>query len=269
MKVEYLLQLWNSFNKKIWADKQFAIFLYIFIILGTILLRQSPGLYYAFLEHKLYLTLIVIIILALSSHNMILGILLTVSILALYYPSHPHSIEGFKSNDDEDEEKEFALKTVDPTDSNIDVDEDDIELEDDVELEEDSEEKPKEKTKTKTKTKENFKGGNKKKITRGLEDINPEFFIKKKNDDGEKGNESDDASEEKPSKPAEGVEKESFLGELREVFYDLDSGRNKMNVKNAVKKITDIVYHKRRNEVEKILHDDDTDSDTSSDEDYF
>jgi Ca2+/Na+ antiporter len=269
MKVEFILQLWNSFNKKIWGNKQFSIFLYVFIIIGTILLRQSPGLYYGLLEHPIYISLGVIIILALSSHNMILSILLTVSILALYYPSIPYSVEGFKPDEDdnEDDEKEFKLKTVDPTDNNIDLGEDD--LEDEPEDEPEDEEKPKKKSK-KSSDKEKFK--DQKKKAKGLEDINPEFFLKKNQKEDKNTEETDDEDEKeipKTKKNNKNNNKESFLGELREVFNDLDSGRNKMNAKTAVKKITDMIYKERRSEVEKILDEDDSDSDTDSDEDYF
>jgi len=270
MKVEYLLQLWKSFNKKIWSNKRFALFLYTFIILGTVLLRPSPHLYYSFLEHPLFLTSLIIVIILLAMQNITLGIILTVALLALYYPSHSKlTLEGFE-DDDEDE-----TKVVDPSDTNIDEDDETDGKESNENESNEDEDEDKDSTVN----------------VNGLEDLSPDFYInkskkkknikksKKKNNEDEEGDEEDgsqgdDESEENedPSPTSSGKskkKKDSFLGEVREVFYDLDAGRKDMNVKNAVKKITDLVYHTRRSEVEKILQEEDSGSDTSSDEDYF
>lgn len=277
MKVEYPLKLWESFNKKMWANKRFSLFLYAAIILATVLLRPSPHLYYSFLEHPICLSFIVLVIISLTYYNPVLGILLTLSLLALYYPQM--SLEGFK-----DEEEGVNGNALDETDVNVEQEESEgkkkkkkrrkrpKEDEEDDEEEEDEETEPSDYSRD---------------TLNGLDALDPSFILNKKkkkrrkkkpveNEDGSEGDdeneedeEEDEGSSSSNKKSKSKNNKDTFLGEVREVFYDLDSGKSNMNVKNAVKKISDLVYHKRRGEVEKILQEDDDLSETSSDEDYF
>jgi hypothetical protein len=56
-------------------------------------------------------------------------------------------------------------------------------------------------------------------------------------------------------------ESETFIGDVRQVIKDLDTGRGGMNASNAIKQINNLFYDKHKINIKKIIDKDDDSSD--------
>ncbi len=183
MKVEYPLQLLQKFNRKILTNKIFTYFLTGFIIAFTIILRTKPYIYYKYLYNPFVLIVLILLITITITFNKLLGIMLSIFLIALFFPSisNLESIENF-----ENEGEELAVIPVSGEDKNI-VDDSKIKSSStgsDSEKEESEDEDDEEKIK-KTKTKKTS---------------NPTKSTKKENFEEEKS--EDDDKSIKKSTPA-------------------------------------------------------------------
>jgi hypothetical protein len=152
MKVEYPLLLVQKFNRKILTNKVFTYFLSAFIIAFIIILRDKPYIYYKYLYNPFILIILILLIVIITTFNKLLGIMLTILLIALFFPKMPKydSIENFENEGDE-----LVVIPVSGEDKNIVDDEkikknsEDSEDDDKSEDGSDSEEKPKNTTKPK------------------------------------------------------------------------------------------------------------------------
>ena len=81
------LQLFESFNKRIWSNKVFSYFVIALIIGFTVLLKQVPEIYYKYLLNPILLLISIMIIMVITIYNFQLGLILTISLITLYYPA--------------------------------------------------------------------------------------------------------------------------------------------------------------------------------------
>ena len=305
MKVEYLLQLFKSFNNKIWNNKVFSYFLIALVIGFTVILRKLPEIYYKYLLNQVLLLFVVIAIIIITSHNQSLGIVLCVCLIALYYPSNQINkgnvyFENFENEnenetvpiektdkniiDDEKpkktkEPKEVSNKISEPTKNPIKNKENDISSQNESDLE--SQDENDNKSDSKSDTEEKIS-------EMRLENLNPSYYNNKKtnssnsskkivekfekskpkqnNNKNNKNNMNYKSNNKSKSKPQNN--EETFLGDIRQVVNDLDTGKNRMNANNAIKKISELMYNKHKTSIQKILDDNnDTDDEEESDDD--
>jgi hypothetical protein len=305
MKVDYLIQLFKSSNKKILNNKLFSYFLIALVIGFTVILRKLPQIYYKYLLNPVLLLLVVILIILIASHNYSLGIILGVCLIALYYPTQYQYqniyLETFENEtdtipiektdknivDDEEPIKEPIKESVkepvkEPiekptekpkkankkTDKKTDKSEEsDGELASDEEPQSEDEKSSKDK-KEKEEKEEKISGMR-------LENLNPSYYKKKSSNSSNSSNnkkivenfdknnkeESNNKSKSKPKN-----NEETFLGDVRKIVNDLDTGNNKMNANNAIKKISELMYNKHKTSIQQILNNADDDSDTEDDD---
>jgi hypothetical protein len=297
MKVEYPIQLFNSFNKSIWTNKVFSYFLIALIICYTVILRKNPDIYYKYIFNPVVLLLIVFCILIIAKYNRPLGFMLIVSIIALYYPSEEKFInniqisENFENIQKEDKEEKVKIP-IPGEDKNIVDDSPKKKLtkkvdkkkstkkDEDSETEEDQDDDEEDKDEEDT---EKFSNDKDDEVTDiGLEKLNPGYYKKKQNNSDKKANKNKNTSPTKdsatkdskktnnlPKKTSNGGESETFLGDVRNVMKDLDTGKGGMNAMNAVKKINSLFYNKHKNNIQKILQADDDEDEESEDDDFF
>lgn len=299
MKVDYLLQLFKSSNKKIWNNKVFSYFLIALVIGFTVILRKLPQIYYKYLLNPVLLLLVVILIILITSHNYSLGIILGVCLIALYYPTQYQYqntyLETFENENDtipiektdknivDDEEiikKQNEEPTKEPKIENKKTDKKNEEknIESDAESDAESvndEESQSEDEKTSDDKKDEKISGMR------LENLNPSYYKKKssnsssnssnnkkivekfeKNTKPKLNNKSNNKSKSKPQ-----TKEETFLGEVRKVVNDLDTGNNKMNANSAIKKISELMYNKHKTSIQQILNNNDDDDSDETDED--
>ncbi len=324
MKVEYPLQLFQNFNKRIWSNKNFSYFIVALVIGFTILLKSFPELYYKYIMNPVLLLVSIMIIIIITIYNFQLGLILTVSLISLYYPAKYYQIEELENFEnispidksdknivDGDESTQSANESEeeDSLEENIEVKEttgteqDEDEDEDDEEDEETSTQKPEINEKNNTINRSNNSNANLNKeqfSSIRLEKLNPSYFINKSSNSSNRSKDSydfrgskasnnrvlqkpsfnknskikvveklTDVKEKKNSKTKKDSEA-SFLGEVRNIFKDLDTGKNNMKAKTAIKKINDLMYNKHKTDIQQILNEDEEDdSDDESDEEYF
>ncbi len=290
MKVEYPLQLFHSFNKRIWNNKPFSYFLMAFVIGYTIVLRSSPQLYYKYMMNPVLLTIVIAGILIISVNNLQLGLLLVVSLIALYYPKQKNNeltieesfdnqispIDKHDKNIVDDDKKKKSKKLEEKKKEKDNVEEEEKEdqeeekddVEEDFEDEEDEEEDDAEENKI---------------SEMRLENLNPSLYKKKKetpkssNNSSNKSNNSSNNSKKvvekltdikKKTKTNQNNNEETFLGEVRQIVKDLDTGKNKMNATSAIKKISNLMYHKHKGDIQKIINTEESEEE-ESDEEYY
>ena len=288
MKVEYLLKLFNHFNKQIWTNKIFSYFLIAIIIGYTIALRSHPDIYYKYIYNPLILIILIFSIILIAKYNTPLGFMLTFSLLALYFPKHPSTNaieEGFETvktpiygedknivDDEKKSKNNKTTKTTKPTKPTKKNQKEEEEIEEvDEEDEEDEEDKVKEKSKKKSD--EDADEDEVKDI--GLEKLNPGYYKNKNttknsnsnNKTSEKKTETDTKKEQRTLPKSK--DSETFLGDVRQVIKDLDTGRGGMNASNAIKSINDLFYNKHKTNIKKIIEEDDDESEDDDDEDFF
>jgi uncharacterized membrane protein len=314
MKVEYPLQLFQSFNKRIWNNKAFSYFLIAFVIGYTVFLRSLPELYYKYMMNPLILTIIITWIMIISVHNLQLGLLLIVSLIALYYPKQKYNEIMIQENFDNQtlpidkydknivDEKKKSTKTKNKKDNleedfedeekdtegeEKDAEDDTKEEEDDTKEEKDAEDNTKEEDDTKEeKDEKDVDEEDDNKISEmRLENLNPSLYKKKTNNTNNtnntnKSNKSNNSNNSnKSNKVVENLtdlkkktkssgNEETFLGEVRQIVKDLDTGKNKMNANSAIKKISNLMYHKHKGDIQKIINREESEEE-DDDEDYY
>jgi hypothetical protein len=284
MRVEYPIELFNNFNKSIWTNKVFSYFLIAIIICYTVLLRLNPDIYYKYLFNPIVLVIIVGCVVLITRYNIPLGFILTVSLIALYYPNTnqiithtPVQVENFENQkikvpvpgedknivDDEKLNKKKKAKEEDE-------DEGDVDEEDD---------KP---------SKESFEDEKNEIKDVSLEKLNPGYYSKKntnttdkkkqnnkspsssnltKSNNNKKIVSNDDKNTKAPTKTP--GQSESFLGDVRNIMKDLDTGKNGINAVSAVKKINNLFYNKHKTTIKKMIEEDDDEDEESEDDDFF
>jgi len=273
MRVEYPIELFNNFNKSIWTNKVFSYFLITIIICYTVLLRLNPDIYYKYLFNPIVLVIIVGCIVLITRYNIPLGFILTVSLIALYYPNTnkiithtPVQVENF--------ENQKIKVPVPGEDKNIVDDETKNKKkakEEDVEEEEDDD-KP---------AKESFEDEKNEIKDVSLEKLNPGYYNKKNNNTTDKKKQNNKSSSSNNAKnnnkntklPSPTTKKtpgqsESFLGDVRNIMRDLDTGKNGINAISAVKKINSLFYNKHKNNIKKMIEEEEDDEE-SEDDDFF
>ena len=276
MKAEYLLKLFNHFNKQIWTNKIFSYFLIAIIIGYTIALRPHPDIYYKYVYNPLILIILIFSIILITKYNTPLGFMLTFSLLALYFPKHPSSQiveEGFESvktpvygEDKNIVDDEKKTKNTKPTPTKKSEEEE--EAEEEVE-EEDKKAKVNDKKANDKKNKEDDDEDEVKEI--GLEKLNPGYY-KNKSKNSEKNNKISTKTTEKPRKEEyknSSKDSETFLGDVRQVIKDLDTGRGGMNASGAIKTINNLFYNKHKTNIKQIIEQADDSEEEDDDEDFF
>jgi len=302
MKVEYPLQLFKSFNKRIWSNKVFSYFVIALIIGFTVLLKQVPEIYYKYLLNPILLLISIMIIMVITIYNFQLGLILTISLITLYYPAK------YYYKNDQLENFEGTILPIEKSDKNIIDDEYDnkknndtesVNEEDNENSQEDEESSDEEPKNIKGNIKESNKSNKEQFSGIRLERLNPSYFKNSSNQNNNKSsnnkssnnkssnnkilkNQSSNINKINSTKTLEKLtdiknpknkkqdEESSFLGEVRNIFNDLDTGKNKMKATTAIKKINDLMYNKHKNDIQKILNvEDSDDDDDDSDEDYF
>ena len=296
MKVEYLLQLFKSFNNKIWNNKVFVYFLIALVIGFTVILRKLPEIYYKYLLNPVLLLFVVIAIIIITSHNQSLGIILCVCLIALYYPTNQMSksnvyLENFENENEKEtipiektdkniiddekpkktkEPKEVSDKISEPTKKPIKNKKD---KKDDVTSQDESDGESQDESDTKSDSEEKIS-------EMRLENLNPSYYNNKKKSSlnsskkivekfeksKPKQNNNNNKLNNNKSKSKPQNNEETFLGDIRKVVNDLDTGKNRMNANNAIKKISELMYNKHKTSIQQIL-DDDNDTDDESDDD--
>jgi uncharacterized membrane protein len=307
MKVEYPLQLFQSFNKRIWNNKAFSYFLIAFVIGYTIFLRSLPELYYKYMMNPLILTIIITWIMIISVHNLQLGLLLIVSLIALYYPKQKYNEIMIQENFDNQtlpidkydknivDEKKKSTKTKNKKDK-VEEDFEDEEKDEEKDEEDDTkegEEKDEEDDTKEEKKEEEEKEEEEKDVDDDeeddnkisemrLENLNPSLYKKKTTEKNNKNNTNNKNKSNNTNKLNKVVEKltdlkkktkssgneETFLGEVRQIVKDLDTGKNKMNANSAIKKISNLMYHKHKGDIQKIINTEESEEE-DDDEDYY
>ena len=294
MKVDYLIQLFKSSNKKIWNNKVFSYFLIALVIGFTVILRKLPQIYYKYLLNPVLLLLVVILIILIASHNYSLGIILGVCLIALYYPTQ----QQYQNIYLETFENETETIPIEKTDKNIVDDEEPIKEPVKEPIEKPTEEPKKENKKTDKKTdkseesdgelasdeepqSEDEKSSKDKKEKEEkeekisgmrLENLNPSYYKKKSSNSSnnkkivENFGKNTKAESNNKSKSKPKNNEETFLGDVRKIVNDLDTGNNKMNANNAIKKISELMYNKHKTSIQQILNNADDDSDTEDDD---
>jgi len=304
MKVEYPLQLFQSFNKRIWNNKPFSYFLIAFVIGYTIFLRSLPELYYKYMMNPVILTIIITGIMIISINNLQLGLLLIVSLIALYYPKQKYNEMMIEENFDNqtlpidkydknivDEKKKSTTKDTKTTKKKNKLEEDfedeeDAEDAEDVEDDtedtkdtEDVEDDAEDDTKDEEDVEDDEEDENKISEMR-LENLNPSLYKKKASEkDKSKSKSSNNTTTTKTNKVVEKLtdlkkeskssgNEETFLGEVRQIVKDLDTGKNKMNATSAIKKISNLMYHKHKGDIQKIINTEESEEE-DDDEDLY
>lgn len=267
MKVEYPIELFNNFNKSIWTNKIFSYFLIAIIICYTVLLRLNPDIYYKYLFNPIVLIIIIGCILLITRYNIPLGFMLIVSLIALYYPNTnkiithtPVQIENF--------ENEKIKVPIPGEDKNII---DDKKNKKTVDEEDEEDDKP---------STESFEDEKNEIKDVSLEKLNPGYYTKKKKSNDVKksnnktkptslnNNTKSSSSSNNKTKPTSG-QSETFLGDVRNIMRDLDTGKNGINAFSAVKKINNLFYNKHKNNIKKMIEEDDDSEEDSEDDDFF
>jgi hypothetical protein len=290
MKVEYPIQLFQSFNKRIWNNKPFTYFVIALIICYTVMLRNYPEIYYKYLLDPIILSFAIICSIIITVYNFQLGIVLVISLISLYYPKqYKHEtidkIEPFENttspiektdkNIVDDEKKKKSKSSVKPIEEDGEDGEDREDNPDDEgsQDEEDSEDV----------NVEDESGDDEDQKISGikLESLNPNYYVKSKPEEKKKKSKNNKSSNvveklidvEKPKKETKSTNDptSSFLGEVRSVISDLDTGKNKMNASNAIKKINSLMQQKHRSYIQKIINkeDEDEEEEEDSDEDFY
>ncbi len=284
MKVEYPIQLFQNFNKRIWNNKPFTYFVIALIICYTVMLRNYPEIYYKYLLDPIILSFSIIGCIIITVYNFQLGLVLIISLISLYYPKQykneyiEEKIENFESTtspiektdkniiDDEKKKKpKSSTKSTPPPEEDSEVDEPSEDEEEPTEQESDSEEDTK--------------------ISAiKLENLNPNYYIKSKSEDSSKKEKTkkNNKNNKKEKSTSSVVEKltdvkkpnkdinSSFLGEVRSIISDLDTGKNKMNASNAIKQINSLMQQKHRSDIQKIINkEDEEEEEDDSDEDFY
>jgi hypothetical protein len=299
MKVEYPIHLFENFNKKIWTNKKFSYFLIIIIIGYTVILRRNPDIYYKYLFNPILLIIVIGCILLIARYNTPLGFMLAVSLIALYYPTSIHHQEITENFDDKikipipGEDKNIVddtKKNKKKVETDSDAEDDDEDDEDDAE--DDEEEETKDKTKKKgKKLTEKFKDDDEVKDI-GLEKLNPAYYksnnsknsknskksktntksiLDKDKDtdtDTDKKNDKNDSLNKLTKSTNKPVKNESFIGDVRNIIQDLDTGKKGMNASNAIKQINNLFYNKHKHNIQKIIAED-NDDESEDDDDFF
>jgi hypothetical protein len=330
MKVEYPLQLFKNFNKRIWSNKNFSYFIVALVIGFTILLKSFPELYYKYIMNPVLLLVSIMIIIIITIYNFQLGLILTVSLISLYYPAKYYQIEelenfenispidksdknivdGDESTQSANESEEEDSLEENSLEENIEIiekkvteedEEEDEEDEDDDEETETKNQEINEKNNTSNRSNNTSTNLNKEQFSSiRLEKLNPSYFINKSSNSSNRSNNSydfrgskasnnrvlqkpnfeknsktkvieklTDVKEKKNSKTKKDPEA-SFLGEVRNIFKDLDTGKNNMKAKTAIKKINDLMYNKHKTDIQQILNEDEEDdTEDESDGEYF
>jgi hypothetical protein len=295
MKVEYLIQLFENFNKKIWTNKNFSYFLIIIIIGYTVALRRNPDIYYKYLFNPVILIIVIGCILLIARYNTPLGFMLAVSVIALYYPTSIHREEITENFDDKikipipgedknivDDTKKNKNKNKNKQKTETDSDAEDDESGSADEEEEEEEEEDKKSTekfkdsdevKSKKST-EQFKDSDEVKDI-GLEKLNPAYYksnntknTKNSKKITTKSSSSKSSSNNKNSTTKPPKKNESFIGDVRNIIQDLDTGKKGMNASSAIKEINNLFYNKHKNNIQKIIAEDD-DDESEEDDDFF
>ncbi len=292
MKVEYPLHLFNNFNKQIWTNKTFSYFLIVIIIGYTIGLRNYPEIYYKYLYNPLILLILICYILLIAKYNIPLGFMLTFSIIVLYYPkiknNNSEIMETFENENEDDkinvpvygEDKNIVddTKKINKNKKDIKIAEDfknkDKDEKDEKEDDEDDDDE--------TEQKEKFTEDNDEVKEIGLEKLNPTYYKNKKNNANnnskskknnnlkKKSNSNSNSNNTKEkNQPQPTKESETFIGDVRQVIRDLDTGRGGMNASNAIKQINNLFYDKHKLNIKKIIEDDDDSEEESDDDDFF
>jgi hypothetical protein len=314
MKVEYPLQLFKSFNKRIWSNKVFSYFVIALIIGFTVLLKQVPEIYYKYLLNPVLLLISMMLIIIITIYNFQLGLILSVSLITLYYPAKyyykTNQVENFEGNilpieksdknivDDEQETQNNPDEDNESNEENEEGGNDVTESPSQNSDEEDNNETINEEPEIEQDEKETFKPSKEKFSGIRLERLNPSYFKNSTNQNNNKGsgnkasnnkvynnkasnnkilkNNSSSVKEKltdiKNPKNKKKDDETTFLGEVRNIFKDLDTGKNKMKATTAIKKINDLMYNKHKTDIQKILNEDDEDYDDeedNSDDDYF
>jgi DnaJ family protein A protein 5 len=213
-----------------------------------------------------------------TKYNTPLGFMLTFSLLALYFPKHSYSQvveEGFETvktpiygedknivDDEKKSKNNKKTKTSEPTKKNqIEEEEKDKENEED---EEDGTNEDKE-------NKEDLDEDEVKDI--GLEKLNPGYYKNKSKNETKTKTKTNPKNDTTPKKEQNSLPKskdsETFLGDVRQVIKDLDTGRGGMNASNAIKSINNLFYNKHKTNIKKIIAEDDDESEDDEDEDFF
>jgi hypothetical protein len=290
MKVEYPLQLFQSFNKRILNNKPFSYFLIAFVIGYTVVLRSLPYLYYKYIMNPVILTLIITGIMIISVHNLQLGLLLVVSLIALYYPKQKYNEIMIQENfanqtlpiDKYDKNIVDEKKKSTKTNNKIKNKEEDFEddTKDEVDEEDGKDEEESKDEEEEDKDEEDDAEDENKISEMRLENLNPSLYKKKAS---EKENENKKSkSSNNTTKTNKVVEKltnlkkktkssgneETFLCEVRQIVKDLDTGKNKMNATSAIKKISNLMYHKHKGDIQKIINTEESEEE-DDDEDYY
>lgn len=319
MKVEYPLQLFKSFNKRIWSNKVFSYFVIALIIGFTVLLKQVPEVYYKYMLNPVLLLISMMVIIIITIYNFQLGLILTISLITLYYPAkyyyNTNQLENFEGNilpieksdknivDDEsqgqkipqDNNEDSDEESTEEATENIDITETPIEENEDGENDESTNDQPE----IEQDEKETFKPSKEKFSGIRLERLNPSYFKNTYNQNDNKPSNNNNKSNNKASnnkasnnkilknsssnikekltdvknpKNKKQDDEKTFLGEVRNIFKDLDTGKNKMKATTAIKKINDLMYNKHKTDIQKIINEDDDDDDDEediSDDDYF
>ncbi len=272
MRVEYPIELFNNFNKSIWTNKVFSYFLIAIIICYTVLLRLNPDIYYKYLFNPIVLIIIVGCIVIITRYNMPLGFILTVSLIALYYPN-TNKIITHKSIHIENFENQKIKVPIPGEDKNI-IDDEKSNKKNKNQDEEDEDDKP---------SKESFEDEKNEIKDVSLEKLNPGYYTKKNNNTNDKKKQNNNVKSSSNKKSTNDNEKskntssnkktsgqsESFLGDVRNIMRDLDTGNNGINAVSAVKKINNLFYNKHKNNIKKMIEEDDDDDEESEDDDFF
>ncbi len=280
MRVEYPIELFNNFNKSIWTNKVFSYFLIAIIICYTVLLRLNPDIYYKYLFNPIALVIIVCCIILITKYNTPLGFILTVSLIALYYPNTNKIITHTPIQVENFENQKIKIPVPGEDKNIIDDEKKNKKKANEEDEEDDEEEKP---------SKESFEDEKNEIKDVSLEKLNPGYYTKKNNDTTDKKKQNNKSSSSNNAKnnnkkvtpndnkntksPSTSTEKtpgqsESFLGDVRNIMRDLDTGKNGINAISAVKKINSLFYNKHKNNIKKMIEEEEDDEE-SEDDDFF
>jgi hypothetical protein len=243
------------------------------------------------------LTIIITGILIISIHNLQLGLLLVVSLIALYYPKQKYNEimieENFTSQtlpidkhdkNIVDEKKKSTKKDTKTTNKKNDVEEDFEDEEKDVEdveekdAEDDAEKDVEEKDVEEKDAEDEEDEEDENKISEmRLENLNPSLYKKKASENVKSKSSNNTTKTNKVVEKLTDLKKktktsgneETFLGEVRQIVKDLDTGKNKMNANSAIKKISNLMYHKHKGDIQKIINTEESEEEEDDDEDLY
>ncbi len=306
MKVESLVQLFQSFNRRIWNNKPFTYLIVGLIICYTVMLRNYPEVYYKYLLDPVLLSIVLISIIIIASYNFQLGLMLIISLFALYYPRQfnkyliEENVENFENTvspiektdkniiDDEPKslKKSVSSKNI-STNSTLSAKKDKTATSEDEEDQKSQEGDSDEEVSDKEDEEEGEAASDNEEDTKisaiKLESLNPSFYKKKTAESNSNNKNSKKSVSNKVVEKLTDVKKKdnkktsnnkdedhTFLGDVRSIMKDLDTGKNKMNASNAIKKINQLMYQKHRGYIQQIINDaDDESEEDDSDDDFY